>query len=157
MQSFSFQARCPFFSGCHVLNRLQLASEPGGSSIVPLTNSSRRDIEMFLHVADPFTHQPQQRSAIQFIVDLLCQCDTIESEFLFINYHQDIVVGLFESLFKAAMTHEFFDDIVGSNSVLTVLKLLQRRASLILRCCCPSHSHCLCSCAPLFPLQALQR
>ena len=81
----------------------------------------------FLHVADPFTNQPQQRSAVQFIVDLLCQADRLESDFLFVNYHQDIIVGLFESLFKAAMTDEFFDDIVSSKSVETVLNLLLRR------------------------------
>ena len=64
---------------------------------------------------------------MQFIVDLLCQADRLESDFLFVNYHQDIIVGLFESLFKAAMTDEFFDDIVSSKSVETVLNLLLRR------------------------------
>ena len=89
----------------------------------------------FLHVADPFTNQPQQRSAVQFIVDLLCQADRLESDFLFVNYHQDIIVGLFESLFKAAMTDVFFDDIVSSKSVETVLNLLLRRVRCASRSC----------------------
>ncbi len=87
------------------------------------------EVNMFLHVVDPFTEQPQRRSAIHFIVDLLCQADKLESDCLFINYHHDIIVGLFESLFKAAMTNEFFDDLVRSNSVQSVLKLLLRRVS----------------------------
>ena len=90
-------------------------------------HASKFEVEMFLHVSDPFTNQPQRRSAVHFIVDLLCQADRLETDFLFINYHQDLIVGLFESLFKAAMTPEFFEDIVRSNGVQTVLNLLQRR------------------------------
>jgi hypothetical protein len=64
---------------------------------------------------------------VRFIIDLLCQADKLESDFLFVNYHQDIIVGLFESLFKAAMTSDCFDDIVSSRGVQAVLSLLQRR------------------------------
>ncbi len=60
---------------------------------------------------------------------MLEQADRLESDFLFVNYHQDIIVGLFESLFKAATSSGFFDDIVRSNGVQAVLNLLRRRVS----------------------------
>ena len=123
--------------GVLLLILLQLADKPGGACITPQPlYASRVEVELYLHVADPFTDQPQQRSAVHFIVDLLCQADKLESDFLFVNYHQDIIVGLFESLFKAAMTREVFDDIVRSNGVQAVLKLLLRRVSCPSCCCC---------------------
>jgi hypothetical protein len=112
----------------HLLTLLQLATQPGGAYIAPHpVHAPKFEVDMVLHVSDPFTNQPQQRSAVQFIVDLLCQADRLESEFLFVNYNQDLIVGLFESLFKAAMIPEFFDDIVKSNGVQSVMKLLRKR------------------------------
>jgi hypothetical protein len=124
---------------------LQLASQPGGACIVPhQVQAPQFEVGLLLHVSDPFTNRPQQRCAIQFIVELLCQADKLEHDFLFVNYHQDLIVGLFESLFKAAMTAEFFDDIIRSNGVHTVLTLLRRRVrsctSLVV---IPSFTTCL--------------
>ena len=149
---YSFQARLPTSSALHVLILLQLAAQPNGACIALQPAARLVDIDMFLHVVDPLTDQPQQRSALQFIVDLLCQADKLESDFLFVNYHQDIIVGLFESLFKAAMTSEFFHDIVRSNSVQTVLKLLLRRVSAPSACSpCSVILTRLCSCALRVP------
>jgi hypothetical protein len=159
---YSFQASLPTPSALRVLILLQLAAQPNGACIALQPAARQVDIDMFLHVVDPFTDQPQQRSAVQFIVDLLCQADKLESDFLFVNYHQDIIVGLFESLFKAAMTNEFFDDIVRSNSVQTVLKLLLRRVSAPSRGPpCSINLTRLCSCAlrvpPPLPQQSAPR
>lgn len=140
--SYSFQVRIRIsLFRLHLLILLQLATQPGGACIVPhQVHAPKFEVDMLLHVSDPFTNQPQQRSAVQFIVELLCQADKLESDFLFVNYHQDLIVGLFESLFKAAMTPEFFHDIVKSNSVHTVLTLLRRRVRLSL------HFSRLCPC-----------
>ena len=119
----------------HVLICVQLAAQPLGACITPpQVGAHVMDVELYLHVADPFTDQPQQRTAVRFITELLDQADKLESDFLFVNYHQDIIVGLFESLFKAATSRGFFDDIVTSNGVQAVLNLLRRRVSCARSC-----------------------
>jgi hypothetical protein len=57
-----------------VLTFVQLAAQPLGACILPpQVGAHAMDLELYLHVADPFTDQPQQRSAVRFIIELLDQ------------------------------------------------------------------------------------
>jgi hypothetical protein len=59
---YSLQASLPTASPSHVLILLQLVVQPNGACIALQPAARQVDIGMFLHVVDPFTDQPQQRS-----------------------------------------------------------------------------------------------